>query len=455
MPPGSPDPSTTPDHTDPAPRRVSSRQLVAGTVGHLVEFYDFLVYSYVAIYFANQFFPSDSENSLVPLLSAFGVFAVGFFARPVAGLFLGVFADRYGRRFGLTLSIMMMAGGSLLIAVAPTYQQIGVAAPIILVVARLLQGLSAGSEYSAAATFLTESAPAGRRGFYASFLFVASSLGKLVALGIVTVLVALLGEPAMRDYGWRIPFLIGALGAVAAWWIRRGTDETLEKADETKAVKVGVFDAVRAHPKASLQVFGIAAGIGVGQYFWATYFPTYATINGGYSTATATAVSLVGLTAYVFLSPIIGMISDRVGRKPVLYVFGFGLTVLTVPLLDLMQMGVVPLLIAQLVGLVALACGTSILGSVMAEMFPARTRVTGLGFPYAVSIALFGGTVSVIGTALEEAGAGGLFGWYMAATALVTLITAVTLRETGHSELSRDARAELSIRNRTDPVDRS
>jgi MHS family alpha-ketoglutarate permease-like MFS transporter len=423
-----------------APERNARRQLTAGSVGHFVEFFDFLVYSYLAIYFADQFFPTDSGSSLVPLLSAFGVFAVGFLARPIAGLVIGAFADRYGRRAAMTLTIGMMAAGSLLIALSPTYAQVGVLAPIVLVVARLLQGLSTGGEYSTAATFLVESAPPGKRGLYSSFLFVSSSFGKVAALGIVTLLVQLVGEDGMREFGWRIPFAIGALSAVVAWWIRRGTEETLDDAGgASRARRAGLFDAMRYHPKQSLQVFALTSGLTVGQYFWATYFPTYAAITTGTSTATTTVVSLIGLALYLPLSPLFGALSDRVGRKPVMYGFGAGMAVIPVPLIAWMDDGFVPMLAAQLIGILVLASGTAILGAVMAEMFPPRTRAAGFGFPYSLSVAVFGGTVSVIGTALEEAGAGGWFGWYLGATAVITLVATITLRETGGRDLERDA----------------
>jgi MFS transporter, MHS family, alpha-ketoglutarate permease len=206
---------------------------------------------------------------------------------------------------------------------------------------------------------------------------------------------------------------------------------------------------MRRHPKQSLQVFALTSGLTVAQYFWATYFPTYAAITTGFSTATTTVVSLIGLTLYLPLSPLFGALSDRIGRKAVMYMFSVGMAVVPVPLLAWMDDGFVPMLASQLLGILVLASGTAILGAVMAEMFPARTRAAGLGFPYSLSVAIFGGTVSVIGTALEEAGAGDWFGWYLAATAVITLVTTITLRETGSGELDNSASAADALSRST------
>src|SRR5882757_7756406 len=387
------------------------RQLFAGAVGHLVEFFDFLIYSYLAIYFANQFFPSSSGSPLIPLLSAFGVFAAGFLARPIAGLMIGRFADHHGRRAAMSLSISMMGVGSLLIAIAPTYAQIGVAAPAVLVVARVLQGLSAGGEYTTAAAFLVESAPTNRRALFSSFMFVSSSVGKLLALAMVTVLASALGDEAMRQYGWRIPFGFGAVAAIFAWWIRSRAEE-----------------ALRRYPKQSLQVAGLVAGITGSQYLWATFLPTYAAITTDLGSTAPMVAGLIGLTIYTIAAPLVGMLADRIGTWPLMLAFAISTAVAMVPLLRLISQGFVGLLVAQCVGLVLLSLGTSIMAVVLVDLFPQRVRVAGMGFPYGISIAVFGGTVSVIGTALTQAGAGNWFGWYMAGLSVITLVSTLSLR---------------------------
>ncbi|MFI5612020.1 MFS transporter [Amycolatopsis sp. NPDC051903] len=406
-----------------------ARQLVAGAAGHFVEFFDFLIYSYLAIYFAGQFFPSSSGSQLVPLLSAFAVFAVGFLVRPVAGLVIGVFADRYGRRAAMSVSVWMMGTSSLLIAITPTYAHIGVGAPIVLVVARLLQGLSAGGEYTAAAAFLVESAPAHRRALFSSFMFVSSSVGKMVALGVVASLAGVLGDEAMRSYGWRIPFALGAVVAIVAWWIRHRSQETLASApDGDSPAKPGLFEALRRHPVPSLQVVGLVAGIGGSVYLWTTYFPTYAALVTHLGASSSMIASLIGLACYTVAAPVVGVLADRVGTRPLLYAFAISTAVGTVPLLHLMSAGFAGALTAQIIGLVFTSFGTSIMAAVLVQLFPQRVRVAGTGFPYALSIAIFGGTVSTIGTALVNAGAESWFGWYIAGLSVITLISTISLR---------------------------
>ncbi|MET7995768.1 MFS transporter [Amycolatopsis sp. NPDC005232] len=409
-----------------------ARQLLAGAVGHFVEFFDFLIYSYLAIYFAGQFFPSSSGSQLVPLLSAFGVFAAGFLVRPIAGLVIGVFADRYGRRAAMTMSVWMMGAASLLIAITPTYAQIGIGAPIVLVVARILQGLSTGGEYTAAAAFLVESAPANRRGLFSSFMFVSSSIGKMVALGVVALLAGVLGDEAMRSYGWRIPFALGAVIAVVAWWIRHRSQETLEQAEtssgkDTRAEKPGLFEAMRRHPVQTVQAVGLVAGIGGSVYLWTTYFPTYASVMTDLGASASMVASLIGLAVYTVAAPLVGLLADRVGTRPIMYAFAISTAVGTVPLLHLMSAGFVGVLAAQIIGLLFTSLGTSIMAAVLVQMFPQRFRVAGMGFPYSLSIAIFGGTVSTIGTALASAGAENWFGWYIAALSVITLITTISL----------------------------
>lgn len=222
---------TTPAPTVPPPPRRPLRQLLAASVGNAVEWYDWYAYTFLAAYLASQIFPKGSGNSLVPLLSTFAVFAVGFFMRPVGGLLMGALADRRGRRTALTATILLMGGSSLLLGLTPTYATAGVLAPVVLVVARLLQGLSVGGEFAASTTFLVESAGPGRRGLFSSFQYVSTSVGQLAASGIAALLIGVLGEDRMNGWGWRIPFLLGAVFSLAGFWIRRGAEETRSAAE--------------------------------------------------------------------------------------------------------------------------------------------------------------------------------------------------------------------------------
>ncbi|WP_197026191.1 MFS transporter [Arthrobacter sp. 9MFCol3.1] len=320
-----------------APPVSRTRQLAAATVGNIVEWFDWYVYSMLALYFSSQFFPKTGDP-VVPLLSAMAIFAVGFFMRPLGGLLGGMVADRLGRKKALTATVMLMGVGSLLVAVAPTYDQVGVLSPILLVVARLLQGLSTGGEFAASSTFLVESAPAGRRGFFSSFLYIGATLGNVVAIGSVALLVAGLPDDAMHEWGWRVPFAIGTLGAVAGLFIRRFAEETLavdDAADPSdpgaRATRPSAFEFMRTHPKECLLVFGINAAPTLFFYVFSSYLPTYAHITVGFDMKNALFVGLISLSYFAVLQPLMGVLSDRIGRKPLLLAFGGGFTVLTIP----------------------------------------------------------------------------------------------------------------------------
>ncbi|QKW10183.1 MFS transporter [Streptomyces sp. NA04227] len=425
--------------SSPSTTKVTNRrrQLIAGTIGHLVEWFDWSAYAYLAIFFADQFFPRNSDSSLVPLLATFGVFAVGFLARPFGGLALGTFGDRYGRRAALTLSIALMGGGSLLIALTPTYDQIGVLAPVLLVVARLVQGLSTGGEWGAASAFMVESAPSHRRGLYSSFLYVGSNIGKIALTGAGGLLIATLGEQAMEDYGWRLLFGTGALLAVVGWWIRRGAEETSAQAGHIRTGGVerpGVFEFVRCYPVQTFQIFGIIVGPAVAFYTWTAYLPAYAVTSGGIDKGQALTAATVSLVGFAIAQPLVGMLSDRIGRKPLMLIYAVGFIVGTVPLLGAIG-SVQSLILVQVTGLLLLSCSTAIAAAVMVEIFPARVRVSGISVPYSLSVAIFGGTTPMIATALQSAGHANWFGWYVVACTAVTLITVLTLRETHRAPL--------------------
>ncbi|MFI9116004.1 MFS transporter [Streptomyces venezuelae] len=418
----------------PSPRPL--RQLLAASVGNAVEWYDWYAYTFLAAYIADQVFPKGSGNSLVPLLSTFAVFAVGFFMRPVGGLLLGALADRAGRRTALTATILLMGGSSLLVGLTPTYAAAGVLAPIVLVVARLLQGLSVGGEFAASTTFLVESAGPGRRGLFSSFQYVSTSAGQLAASGIAALLVGVLAEDRMDSWGWRVPFLLGALLSLAGFWIRRGAEET-RSAAQREAPRPGLFDALRLHPRASLRIAGITAGGTLAYYTWTSYLPTYAELNTGIDKADALLAGTLSLAVFALLQPVGGLLSDRFGRKPALLFFGIGFAVLAVPLLRALDGSFRTLLLVQCAGMVLLTGFTSISAAVNAELFPARVRAAGIGFPYSLTVALFGGTAPYLGTLFKELDRPGLFPWYVAALCLVSSAVYLRLPESAHKELER------------------
>lgn len=421
-----------PDGVRP-PSRV--RQLAAASIGNAVEWYDWYAYSFLAVYFAGQIFPADAGNSLVPLLSTFAVFAVGFFMRPVGGLLMGAVADRRGRRTALTVTILLMGGGSLLVALTPTYAATGVLAPLILVVARLVQGLSVGGEFAASTTFLVESAGPGRRGLFSSFQYVSTTVGQLLASGTAALLAALLTEQQMGEWGWRVAFLVGALLSLLGLWIRRGAQET--RSEQQAAGRPGLFEALRRHPRQSLLICGITAGGTIAYYTWTTYLPTYAQVNAGFDKADALTVGTLSLVFFALLQPLGGILSDRIGRKPLLLGFSLGFAVLAVPLLHLVTDSFASLLLVQCAGMVLLTGYTAVAAAVNAEVFPARVRAAGIGFPYSLTVALFGGTAPYVGTWFKQAGHADLFPWYVAALCLVSFLVYLTLPETSRQKLER------------------
>ncbi|UQI46613.1 MFS transporter [Streptomyces sp. HU2014] len=429
--------TVTPEGAPPSASRSSIRQLAAASVGNAAEWYDWYAYSFLAVYFADRVFPKGSGNSLVPLLSTFAVFAVGFFMRPVGGLLMGSIADRRGRRAALTATILLMGGGSLLVALTPTYASAGVLAPVVLVVARLVQGLSVGGEFAASTTFLVESAGPGRRGLFSSFQYVSTTIGQLLASGIAALLAHLLTEGQMGDWGWRVPFLVGALISLVGFWIRQGAHETREVPHGTDAERPALFEALRRHPRESLLICGITAGGTLAYYTWTTYLPTYAQVNAGFDKGDALIASTLSLAFFAVLQPLGGLLSDRVGRRPLLIGFALGFAILAVPLLHAITSAFLSLLLVQCAGMVLLTGYTSIAAAVNAEIFPARVRAAGIGFPYSLTVALFGGTAPYLGTWFKQSGHPGAFPWYVAGLCLVSACVYAVLPETAKRPLDR------------------
>jgi MHS family alpha-ketoglutarate permease-like MFS transporter len=422
------------------------RRLVSifgGSVGNLVEWYDWYVYSAFSLYFAPAFFPPGSQTA--QLLNAAAVFAAGFLMRPVGGWLMGRYADRHGRRAALTASVLLMCFGSLLIAVTPSYARIGLAAPTLLVVARLLQGLSVGGEYGASATYLSEMAGRRRRGFYSSFQYVTLIMGQLLALGVLLVLQRRLTTAALEAWGWRIPFAIGALCAVLALWLRRGLEETdaFKKAagaggegagqeGNGKSAAPTPLALLRHHPRAVATVVGLTAGGTVAFYTFTTYAQKFLVNTAGWSRADATRVSALVLVVYMLAQPLVGLLSDRIGRRPVLIAFGVLGTLGTVPVLTALgstrsEPRAFALLLAALL---AVSGYTAINAVVKAELFPTRIRALGVGLPYAVTVSLFGGTAEYLALWAKSAGHERWYYWYVTACIAVSLGVYVGMRET-------------------------
>lgn len=419
------------------------RAIFGGSVGNLVEWYDWYAYSAFSLYFARAFFPP--ANQTIQLLNAAAVFAVGFFMRPLGGWLMGRYADRHGRRAALTASVLLMCGGSLLIAVTPTYASIGLAAPSLLVLARLLQGLSVGGEYGASATYLSEMAGQRHRGFWSSFQYVTLIMGQLLALGVLLVLQRVLDDEALRAWGWRIPFVIGALCAVVAIWLRRSLEESAEfeavqTARATRAAgapPLASLRALAAHPRAVFTVVGLTAGGTVAFYTFTTYAQKYLVNTAGFSAQQATLINAVTLGGYMLLQPLVGALSDVIGRRPVLMAFGIVGTLGTVPLFRaLEQVRTVPSAVGLLMlALVAVSGYTAINAVVKAELFPTGVRALGVGFPYAVTVSLFGGTAEYVALWCKSIGHEEWFYWYVTGCIALSLLVYSTMRESSKSGL--------------------
>ena len=410
------------------------RQLFGGAAGNLVEWFDWYAYSAFALYFAPAFFPKG--DPVAQALSTAAVFAVGFLMRPIGGWLLGVYADRKGRKAALTLSGALMCTGSLLIAVSPTYAQAGIIAPLLLLVARLIQGLSVGGEYGASATFMSEVASARHRGFLASFQYVTLVGGQLLALALLIVMQSSLTEAQLEGWGWRVPFVVGALCAVLVFWLRRSLVETdaftaLSDAERNTS-SGGLMRRLLAHPRALWTVLALTAGGSTAFYTFTTYMRKYLVLSAGWSKPDATNVSALALLGYAALQPVVGALSDRIGRRPLLITFGIGGMMLTVPAMTAIGQATGRLegFVLIMAALTVLSCYTAISGVVKAEMFPANIRALGVGLPYGIGVAVFGGSAEYVALAFKSAGHESGFFWYVAVLCGIALTAAVLLPDT-------------------------
>lgn len=413
------------------------KSIIGGSLGNLVEWYDWYIYSFFSLYFAAVFFPKG--NQTVQLLNTAGIFAIGFLMRPIGGWLMGMYADKKGRKTALTFSVLLMSIGSLIIAVAPGYKQIGIAAPILLLLARIIQGLSVGGEYGTSATYLSEMATKKHRGFYSSFQYVTLIMGQLVAAGVLVLLQKVfLTEEQLHSWGWRIPFVFGSFLAITVMYLRRSLEEPASFKKEQSQSDHGTLKALAQHPKAVFTVICLTIGGTVAFYTFTTYMQKFLVNTAGFSNGSATMISTLTLVIFMLLQPAFGLLSDKIGRKPLLIGFGILGTLATIPIMTALSTTkeVWPAFMLILCALIITSGYTSINAVVKAELFPAKVRALGVGFPYAVAVSIFGGTAESLALLFKEHHHSQYFYWYVSGCIAISLLAYIIMPDTRkHSKI--------------------
>jgi len=428
-----------------ADRKVRWNGLIAACAGNLIEWFDFFVYAYLAIYFAPSFFPDGDQTT--QLLSTAAIFAVGFLMRPLGGWIFGYIADTRGRKFSMMISVFMMSGGSLMIALIPTYEQIGIMAPVVLLTARLLQGLSVGAEYGTGATYISEIATKGRRAFFGSFQYATIVAGQLCALFVIIILQQFLINEQMQSWGWRIPFFMGAVGAVVVVYLRRAMTETAS-IKEMHRKEAGSIKGLMVHKRAALLVVLFTAGGSLWFYTFTTYMQKFLVVSGGFERETVSLIMTSALICFMLAQPLFGLLADRIGVRTHMLLFtGLG-TLLAAPILFAIQSTSSPVQAFFLVlsGLCIAAFYTPIAGLVKADLFPPAVRALGVGLPYAIGNAAFGGTAEYVALWMRSAGIEQNFFFYVSALAAVACVASWMLPNLRvHGYLDGDGRIEENI----------
>jgi len=421
------------DATSTERHRLPVRTLVAASIGNAVEWFDWTIYATFTVYFSSQFF--DKSNPTLALIGTTSTYALAFFFRPLGGVLLGRLADLRGRRFAMLMTILLMAGGSLLIAVLPTYAAVGWLAPILLLLARIAQGLSLGGEVSNASAYLAEIAPPARRGRYSSFFYISTGIALLAASLLGLLLTSTLARPELEAYGWRIAFAVGGVLGLVGLWLRRSLAETeqfSENVEKARATKNPLLQTLTRYPRSVLQLFGFTLLSTLCYYtFFSALTPFAVQFRGAAGSDVFLALS-IGTVVFIALQYPMGALADRVGRKPQMLVWSAAFALLTVPLSLLItdRPPLLNLVVVFAVGLGLYAVFSSIAPAIMSEIFPTELRALGIGAWYNLTVAVFGGTAPLLISALSGAGRPDLFFWYVAGGAVVAFLIILTLPET-------------------------
>lgn len=449
------------------------RAVKAASLGNAMEWFDFGIYSYLAVTLGHVFFPSGSDTT--QLLSSFATFAVAFLVRPLGGMFFGPMGDRLGRKKVLALTMIMMAVGTFAIGLIPSHDTIGVGAPVLLIVFRMLQGFSTGGEYGGASTFIAEYAPDKRRGYFGSFLEIGTLAGYVGAAGLVTVLYALLDDPQMDAWGWRIPFLVaGPLGLVGLY-LRLRLDETpaFRKLEGGKVRATEAADRVETIAKGDLaQIFRqywptlilcvcLVGAYSITDYMLLSYMPTYLSDELGYSETHGLLILLAVMIFLMLLISQVGKLSDRFGRKPLLMAGMVGFFVLSLPSFLLIRQGGIPAITLGMLMLgLSLVCLLGTMSSALPALFPTHVRYGSLSVAYNLSASIFGGTTPLLITALISwSGTNLMPAYYAMAAGLVGIIAVACMKETAQKPLdgsppsveTREEAAELCAAQSPEP----
>ena len=414
------------------------RSILAGAAGNLVECFDWFTYAAFALYFAKVFFPEGDQTA--QLLNSAAVYAVGFFARPVGAWLMGLYGDRIGRRAAMIASVWLMCLGSITIALCPGYAVIGIAAPIVLVLARIFQGISMGGEYGTSATYMSEMAGRDNRGFWSGIFYATLMGGQLLSLCLLLILNQVLTQAEMQAWGWRIPFFIGGALALAVFWFRQGMDETPSFKART-GEKATTWGLLIKHPRQSLLVMGLTAGGTLGYYTFGTYIQKFLANTSGFSKDQASQITAIALLVFMIAQPIMGALSDRVGRRPLLIAFGIVGSLITWPVLSTLaktqdMMSAIGLVAGALI---VVSAYTSVNAIVKAELFPTEVRALGVALPYSIANALFGGTAEYVALWFKQAGHETWFFTYVTVVIAGSILVYLTMRDTKtHSLIVED-----------------